>query len=374
MKNSKRLTGIVGAATIAALTLVGSVAPAFAENTLTTNEPATSGETTTTQQTNSDSTSFSFKKKVYLQGSTTSAPKGDVTFTVTGVDPSVSAINNYKTAKGTAALTATTASFGYDDKVHTDSKGSYVEKDVTIDLSSVLAAATEPTVYTYKITENTPSYMSASEGTDRYLNVYVGYGADHKTLKIMGTTLAKEATNSTTLNEEGSKTTDFKNQYVSHDLNITKEVTGNQGYYDQNFHFRVVITNQHAKVTLSSEQNTGTDDNKTLNPDSDGNLNFTVTLRHNQTVKINGLTEGATYQVTENEADQDNYTTTATGNEGTISNENASAQFTNNREGTVPTGLYHNNRLAINIVGVAVAGGVIAIAVKRKHDRADDGE
>lgn len=369
-KNMKRLTGMMSAATIAALTLGASVAPAFAAGTLQTGTPATTFAAAT--QTSSNITSVSFKKKVYLQNSTTSAPKGDVTFTVEGVTPSVTTINNYKTAKGTAALSATTASFDTNDTVKTDSTGSYVEKDVTVDLSSVLKAATEPTVYTYKITETTPSYMPASEGTDRYLNVYVGYGDDHKTLKITGTTLAKEATNKTTLSSEDSKTDSFKNQYVSHDLNITKTVTGNQGYYDQDFTFNVTITNQHALVTLTSDN--ATDNNKTYTPDADGNLNFTVTLRHDQTVKINGLTKDATYKVTENEANQDNYTTTATNDNGTISADTTDVTFINNREGTVPTGLYHNNRLAINIVGVALVGGVIAISVKRKHDRAEDGE
>ena len=43
--------------------------------------------------------------------------------------------------------------------------------------------------------------------------------------------------------------------------------------------------------------------------------------------------------------------------------------FTNNREGMLPTGIYHNNRATFNIMGIAVAGGAIAIAIRRRRKK-----
>ena len=41
--------------------------------------------------------------------------------------------------------------------------------------------------------------------------------------------------------------------------------------------------------------------------------------------------------------------------------------YTNKREGTLPTGIYHNNRAAFNIMGIAAAGGAIAIVIRKRR-------
>ena len=43
--------------------------------------------------------------------------------------------------------------------------------------------------------------------------------------------------------------------------------------------------------------------------------------------------------------------------------------FTNNREGMLPTGFYHNNKATFNIIGIAVAGGAIAIAIRKRRKK-----
>ena len=43
--------------------------------------------------------------------------------------------------------------------------------------------------------------------------------------------------------------------------------------------------------------------------------------------------------------------------------------FTNNREGTPPTGFYHNNKATFNIIGIAAVGGAIAIVIRRKRKK-----
>ena len=43
--------------------------------------------------------------------------------------------------------------------------------------------------------------------------------------------------------------------------------------------------------------------------------------------------------------------------------------FINNREGVLPTGIYHNNRAIFNIIGIAVAGCAIAIVIRRRRKK-----
>lgn len=43
--------------------------------------------------------------------------------------------------------------------------------------------------------------------------------------------------------------------------------------------------------------------------------------------------------------------------------------FTNNREGTLPTGFYHNNKATFNIIGIAAVGGTIAIIIRRRRKK-----
>ncbi|MGN1392247.1 MAG: hypothetical protein ACI4WQ_09695, partial [Sharpea porci] len=52
--------------------------------------------------------------------------------------------------------------------------------------------------------------------------------------------------------------------------------------------------------------------------------------------------------------------------------DNDEITFINNREGVVPTGLFHNNRTQLTIGGIALASAAIAIVVtkRRKHNEA----
>ena len=118
-----------------------------------------------------------------------------------------------------------------------------------------------------------------------------------------------------------------------------------------------------------------------LTANDSGNASFDVYLKNGESLKINGLTKGAKYTVTETSED---YSASATKNDQAIDlthnktdHTDAIATqtlagdenivYTNNREGTLPTGIYHNNRAAFNIMGVAAAGGAIAIAIRKRR-------
>lgn len=102
-------------------------------------------------------------------------------------------------------------------------------------------------------------------------------------------------------------------------LTVSKTVAGNEGERDKEFHF---------KVTLNDTSVSGTYGGMTF---KDGVASFA--LKHGESMTASGLDAGMTYSVTEQEANQDGYTTTSTGANGTIvKDQTATAAFTNTRE------------------------------------------
>lgn len=314
------------------------------------------------------------------------------------------------------------------DQVTLDENHKYAKHTSTVDFSKVTFS--EPGVYRYKITENdTTEKGITKDSTVRYLDVYVE-SDDSGTPSIQGYVFhtANEAQKKDGTNP-AEKNKGFTNTYTTHDLTLTKNVTGNQGFRDQYFKFHVDITdldggarlfltdkdgNKPYKstdtVAYAYNKDTGTrtagqnrfvategngsfvDASAPAGADADmsglaltandsGNASFDVYLKHGESLKINGLTEGAKYTVTETSED---YSASATKNTQAIDlthnkddHTDATATqtlagdenivYTNNREGTLPTGIYHNNRAAFNIMGIAAAGGAIAIVIRKRR-------
>jgi len=102
-------------------------------------------------------------------------------------------------------------------------------------------------------------------------------------------------------------------------LTVSKTVSGNTGETQKEFHFT---------VTLSDTAITGTYGNMTF---TDGVATFT--LRHGEYKTAVGLPAGITYQTVEEEANQDGYTTSSTGEAGAIPvDATAAVSFTNFRD------------------------------------------
>ena len=102
-------------------------------------------------------------------------------------------------------------------------------------------------------------------------------------------------------------------------LTVSKTVAGNDGDTSKAFHFT---------VTLSNTSLSGTYGGMTFK-----NGVATFTLKHGESKTASGLPVDITYTVVEQEADQDGYTTTATGAGGTITKDvTAEVNFTNTKE------------------------------------------
>ena len=121
----------------------------------------------------------------------------------------------------------------------------------------------------------------------------------------------------------------FTNQYEKDDtptpdkgtgnLTVSKTVAGNAGSQIADFHFTVKLSDTSVSGTY-------------------GDMSFTngvaeFTLKHNEKKTATGLPAGTSYEVTESEANQDGYTTTSTGANGSIlKDQTATAAFTNTKK------------------------------------------
>lgn len=102
-------------------------------------------------------------------------------------------------------------------------------------------------------------------------------------------------------------------------LTVSKTVAGNAGETNKDFHFT---------VTLDDKTISGTFGDMTFT-----NGEATFTLKHGESKTASNLPEGIGYEVTE--ANTDGYTTTATGDKGTIAKDGtATAAFTNTKGST----------------------------------------
>ena len=229
-----------------------------------------------------------------------------------------------------------------------------------------------------------------------------------------------------------TKNSSITNLYSTQDLTFGKIVTGNQGSKDKYFKFTVVIDNiksENTKMTVDrqladeavpAEPNSATKDEYAgkSNPEeliaditktiadngytAVAKLNetdptktdcYTITaefyLQHDQYITINGIPKDATYTISE---DAEEYTSTegiAEANStldvdkdndpdplnddvsGSIDSEDIYTGFTNDRTGTIPTGLLSTvagsaGLIAVGLVGVA--GGAFYVKKKKSED------
>ncbi len=373
---TRKTTRILCASSIAAMTLLGSVAPA-----LTT--VAAEGEVNLPV----DENTITFDKKIYLDANE-NVPNATINYTLTprtATDPEKTALATagYRNVEaGTVKLESTSTTFSAAESADKDQ--GYVSKPATINASDLLTNLDKPTVFTYTLTENVQGDANNfitpkdNKGTTRKLNIYVGYkdknAEANKQLSVLYSTLALE---------NGTKATGFENKYETSDnddkrnaIEVTKKVTGNQGDKTAKFNFTVKITKQHSKVTATTTGDVN--DLTTTTPtvpvpgsplkDTDNTVTVKATLTDGQSLTIKGLTKGAEYEVVEKENGQNGYNTEIDGPTLDTDTKIEKTTFTNERKGAIPTGIYLNHKLPFNILGVALAGGAVALIAKKRHE------
>lgn len=152
-------------------------------------------------------------------------------------------------------------------------------------------------------------------------------------IEVNGNTVSA-AEGTVSVDEEKNRVT-FTNVRDPGTLIVEKQVMG-YGNTGKDWHFTIQLTGPDGQLWKDSVKAALSDGTTvtvvTLEFNGQGEAAFT--LKHGQTLRIDGLPNGTAYQVTETEANRDGYTTTMSGDVGTITGEETSyAKFVNDKPG-----------------------------------------
>lgn len=246
-------------------------------------------------------------------------------------------------------------------------------KEVEVDFSGVTFNV--PGTYEYTITQVAPENAVAGLTLDANAT---------RTLVVIVSQTATGITYSYVLDGGAAKGEGFANSFDTCNLTVSKTVTGNQGDLGKYFKFTVTVTLPDGKVApyeavavngqsaTPSGVGSGTkySDDEMASANGVDSLTFNVLsggkvfyLKHGQSLTITGIPKGVSYTVTE---DNEGYTKTATGDSSTNMEADATAAFTNNKTGTVPTGVVMSLIPGAMLL-VAGAAGII-LRGRKKED------
>lgn len=316
-----------------------------------------------------------------------------------GVNPELVKVNETaETGKVTFVAGESTTAGAADDGIANSVDKKYASKTIKLDFSGV--SFTEPGVYRYILTENasTNSAINIDTVPTRTIDVYVSdnEGALEISSYVVYEGTATEAGKLTSPAEAGkTKSTKFVNNYETHDLTVSKTVTGRSGSHDQYFEFTITVNGAGAGTVMTLDmtdaetaphENTATtfgvedmaaantkDDDadkvgQQIIADANGSATFKVYMHHGQQVVLKGLPKDATYTVVETAAD--GYEVTKTNDSGTIANADVTAAFTNNRGGIVPTGIMTAAGFGVGIM--LISGGLLVVRAFRRKDEENE--
>lgn len=301
---------------------------------------ATEAEVTPTTDTDlTDHGTVTIKKVYKLVGAGTSPAE---TFTLEQVG--VGRVTDGDATSAPALGTITGAAFN---------EGAATANGATGEITVALPKYTSVGVYEYTLQEVAGTTAGVTYyGKTIKLVVTVVNGKNNDLLRIAGVHTESSDVKSDT----------FENTYRAGTLNVTKTVAGNLGDKNKYFEFKVTLTGVEDKTYGDSYAVSG--GSKNDNPKSIViGQETTFMLKHGDTLSIANLPYNVTYTVTET-ADAD-YETTKTGDRGTIGAATQTAAFTNNKNGSIDTGVTTENLPYVLLIGFVVLAGA-ALLIKRK--------
>lgn len=253
-------------------------------------------------------------------------------------------------------------------------------------------------IYRYIVEETPGDYEGITyDNTDRYLDVYIQTG-DDGSLSIAGAVLYET---DDVLSSDGKTYTDpdegetakggFTNTYATADLTLTKLVDGNLGDRTKDFTFTVTIKGAEGEqFYVTTTRTDGYDapivlEEKTVGEGDTAVTTYeksvTITLKHNESVTIYGLSENDTYTIVEGSYATDGYTATVEG-AGTVSTaddgtttasgtisatpDDVNVTFTNTKDANVPTGIAMT---VLPFVAMIALAAIVAVLFFQKRER-----
>lgn len=295
------------------------------------------------------------------------------------------------------------------DQITLEDGQSYAKHAVAIDFTGI--TFDEPGVYRYIITESaTDAATGVTNDAEakRTLDVYVTDDGSGK-LEVSSYVLQNGEITTAAPTDQATvtKSDGYINTYATNDLSFSKKVTGNQASRDQYFKFTVKITGavkgtaydvdmDNADVAPAANAATkySAEDMKAANTLADGKLivgeDGTLThdfyIQNGQSIKIKGLANGTAYEVSEENLDYTPAAVIADGGDtdgATIDEagnkvadigltKDTEVDFTNTKEGTIPTGVILAMAPYLVGAGIAGCGGTIYVVSKKKSKKSED--
>ncbi len=166
-------------------------------------------------------------------------------------------------------------------------------------------------------------------------------------------------------NKEGNKSDTFVNTYSAGTLSVSKTVAGNMGDHEKYFAFEITLNGVEGKTYANPYAITGGSNKANPTAMAVGET-VTVWLKDGETINIANLPYGVTYTVTEADYTEDDYTTTKTGDTGTINAATQTASFTNTKTGEVDTGITLDTLPYILVFGLVMIAAVVMIVRRRR--------
>lgn len=167
--------------------------------------------------------------------------------------------------------------------------------------------------------------------------------------------------------EGKAKSGEFNNEYSAGSLSVKKTVTGIMGDQQKEFTVKVTFTAPAGDTVREAITYVDGTESKTIAAGWNTTAEATITLKHNETVTFNNIPYGVTYAVVENDYSADGYDAASYDNnkEGTINAASVSTTITNNKGGTVDTGITMDSMPYVLLLAVACMGLIVFISKKR---------
>ncbi len=240
----------------------------------------------------------------------------------------------------------------------------------TLELSGTTFTKNGDYVYTVQENSSTDATTYPVDTANKYtikISVRNASATDFTSNKQV-TILLYEGTGSTAT-KINTNQFDFTSSSVLRTITIKKTVTGNAAETDVYFPVSVKVTgNTGETYSITGQSYSGTGKITSLTSGTAG----TIYIKHNETITINNVPQGKTYEFTE--TDRKGYTPTVNGTSGyssgskTVGTTNANT-INNELNSPVPTGLILKYLPYVLIVAVAVAALVFVIIRSTKNNK-----
>lgn len=298
---------------------------------------------------NTDQQTVTIKKVYKLANAGTTSPAE--TFTLTQVGKGTVTDGEATSAPDLGTITGATFA-----------EGAATVNGATGDITVTLPEYTHVGVYEYTLKETAATTAGVTYYGDNIKLKVTVINDTEGNLRIAAVHAESE---NNALEAGKTKKDNFPNTYSAGTLKVSKTVTGNLGDKDKYFEFKVTLTGETDKTY--GETYTVTGGSNTANPATIKiGEETTFQLKHGDIISIANLPYGVSYTVTETAAD--GYTTTKTGNTGSINAAEQTAAFTNKKDGTIDTGVMLDSMPYVLVLAVVGAAVIALIAKKRRAE------